>query len=164
MIRSLLLVCTLMFAGATIAADPPGAWHFERGTSTYVAATSNSDGDTFGQVCYAAERRCYWLVGLKRGCSANATHPVLVNTDTGASTFKIMCRGPSADDRTRYEYAINEFDDIDRLVSTAKRIGLALPLTGDQFLVVRFDLTGSIPAVTAMRQAAEAQMREQAPR
>jgi hypothetical protein len=151
-----LLTCSLEASGAA----PAGEWTWDQGASSYFAGTSNDTGDTFGQACYPGERKCYWVIVLKRSCNPGATHPTLVNTDAGASTFQLTCMGPS-EERGAFRYSISEFDEIDHVVAGATRIGFALPLRGDQFTLTRFDLSGSKPVVSAMRQAAEAQMRAQ---
>lgn len=155
---AVITVILMAFIRDVSAAGTNGVWNWDQDSSSYFAGTSNESGATFGQACYPGERKCYWLIGVKRPCNANATHPVLANTDSGASTFRITCMGQS-DQKAIYRYSINEFDDIDQFVANATRIGFALPLQGDQFQTVRFDLTGSKPIVEEMRQAAQAQMK-----
>jgi hypothetical protein len=54
-----------------------------------------------------------------------------------------------------YRYAFTDFDSIDGLVAKSSKIGVALPLEGDQFRVIRFDLNGATKAVGSMRGVAE---------
>jgi hypothetical protein len=158
--RVVILIASLFtLVSAATGAEQAGVWTWGERSSAYFAGTSNAGGDTFGQACYPNESRCYWVLGLKRSCRTDAAYPVLINTDAGASTFRVTCKGQSGD-KGLYEYAINQFEDIDSIVSSAAKLGVALPLQGDQFLVVTFDLGGSKAAVTAMRKAVDAKIQE----
>lgn len=159
---TVLIVLSAWTQIAAAAAAAP-VWTFDQGSGTYVAGTSNESGETFGQACYVGERKCYWLLGLKRPCNPGAAHSVLANSDAGASTFRINCMGPS-EEKGLYRYSVNEFDAIDSFVANATKVGFALPLQGDQFALTRFDLTGSKAVVDAMRQAAQKQMQETSPK
>ena len=60
----------------------------------------------------------------------------------------------------RYGYAFNDFDRLTSLVTRgSSRIGIAIPLNGGQFRVVRFDLQGSQAALAAMRSTAASKLR-----
>ncbi len=58
-------------------------------------------------------------------------------------------------DDNYFRYAFVDFEAVDELVKTANKIGFAVALKGDQFLVVRFLLSGSAQAIAAMRKEAE---------
>jgi hypothetical protein len=157
-IPAIVLVLYMTASGA-LAAGPNGAWHWTTEGGTFVARTTSASGETLGQTCRVAEKRCYWLIGLKRGCTGNATHPVLASTDVGSTTFELACTGQTEDGI--YQYSINEFDNVDDLLARAQQLGFAIPLQGDRFLVVKFDMNGAKPVVEAMRKAALAQMQAQ---
>jgi len=53
-----------------------------------------------------------------------------------------------------YRYVFANFDSVTGAIIKSTRIGFAVPLRGDEFQVVRFDLTGATAAIPAMRAAA----------
>jgi hypothetical protein len=46
-----------------------------------------------------------------------------------------------------YRYVFTNFDSVTGAIIKSTRIGFAVPLRGDEFQVVRFDLTGATAAI-----------------
>src|SRR5262245_41820124 len=165
MVRSLLSASMFLaiLAGApVIQAQTMGAWYVETKTSDdsspMYALTVNDSGNAFGQFCYAADGKCYWLIGLKTTCNPGDKYPVLANSDAGSAQLEVLCMGPLSGGNL-HRYAFTDFDQIDGLVRESARVGFALPLQKDEFRVVRFNLHGAAAALSAMRSAAERQVR-----
>jgi hypothetical protein len=64
----------------------------------------------------------------------------------------------------RVGHAFSDFDSIDSVIGNSTRVGFAFPLQNDQFIVVRFDLSGSKAIVNAMRKVAGERAPTSAPR
>jgi hypothetical protein len=103
-----------------------------------------------------------WLIGVEQSCIEGNRYPVLANTDTGALHLDVVCAG-RIEGSTRYRYAFSNFDEVDGIIRKAARVGFALPLEGDAFVVVRFTLNGAVRAITVMREAATARANPNAP-
>lgn len=154
-ILTLLVFSGFFTTSATAEMKVSGSWGWEATNSSFFAATANDSGAVFGQFCYPGEdNKCYWLVGLSSGCQTGDEYPALVNSDTGAASLRLVCMGKSKDG-AYYRYAFTDFDSIDAVAKDAARVGIAVPLKGDEFRVSRFDMSGSRPAVLAMRLLAE---------
>lgn len=120
------------------------------------AATSNDSGSAFAQAC-DTRGTCEYRLSISVRCEPGARYPVLVNAnagDAGAMMGTMICQGPNPAQTSSTIYTIGPFDDLDRLVRGATRIGFAMPMQSDQFHVARFSLRGSVPALSSMRGAA----------
>lgn len=106
----------------------------------FYAATVNESNDIFGEYCYFATKTCTWYVAMDSVCEKDHVYPVLGNTDQGAAPLELVCVGQF--DEAHYSYAFRHWQDLERLVKTAKRVGLAMPMKEDQFQVHRFLLDG----------------------
>lgn len=138
--------------GSAVSAQEMGSWNYQLRPPFY-AATMNDSGHIFGQWCDVDAGACAYLLALSTACADGESYPVLINSDVGAMSSTLVCRGRL--ENGKYRYALGHFDAIDNLVRKAKRIGLAIPLEGDQFRVVRFSLDGAAATLTLMRAAAE---------
>lgn len=58
-------------------------------------------------------------------------------------------------------YGVKAFDDVDRIIRNATRMGIVIPLQGDEFKVSRFGLAGSTYAIDLMRTATEAKIQRE---
>lgn len=141
-----------------VQAQTYGKWSVEVGPAGPYAATINDSGHVIGQFCYTKEATCYWLIGFKTRCEQGARYPVLVNTDQGAEHASLLCLGEMDGIPGIYRYAFTDFDKADLFVLRGARIGVAVPLEGDQFRVIRFDLSGASTAVKIMRDTASTKM------
>jgi hypothetical protein len=132
-----------------------GKWHVEAADGRIYASTVNDSGHVIGQYCYPKDGKCYWLLGITTKCEKGEKYPILVNSDAGAESVEIYCFGELKSAPGRYQFAFTNFDRANHLVTQSKRIGIAIPLAGDQFRVIRFDVGDAAAAVGAMRDAAD---------
>jgi hypothetical protein len=139
-------------------AQASGDWIHDAQKSFY-AATVNDSGNVFGQWCDPQDRSCTYLVAFPASCRDGARYPALANGDGGADSVTLICRGAldgrNAEGRPLYRYAFENFDQVDTLVRGSRRIGIAFPIDGDAFRVLRFSLAGSQAAIATMRGAVE---------
>jgi hypothetical protein len=135
-----------------------GDWEYKT-QGVFYAATTNDSGNLFGQWCDIADRSCMYLMAIPVNCVTDERYLLLSNSDSSANGVEILCRGSlgskNADGRPLYRYVFTNFDSIDHQVRHSRRIGFAFPMAGDAFHVARFSLAGAVPAITAMRGAAE---------
>jgi hypothetical protein len=87
---------------------------------------------------------------MKVACKENDKYLVLANSDKGASHLSAHC-GKKADNDT-YRYVFVEFETVDGMVRDGHNICFALPMNGDNFRVVRFNLAGASGAIELMHQ------------
>lgn len=139
----------LQFSAAQ-AADTWDTGVTDDGEALY-AATVNDSGNLLGQYCVLSSGNCAWLLGMVTGCKEGDSYPVLANSDAGSSHIYVQCSAQL--DNGLYRYVFNDFEEIDDLVKKGLRVGFAVPLQGDQFRVVRFDLGGSNRALALMQGA-----------
>jgi hypothetical protein len=137
-----------------------GSWETSTAGQSFVyALTQNDSGHVLGQWCDLTASSCLWLLGIRTSCNEGETYPILVNSNAGSASLRLHCAGPLANVPGVYRYVFADFDSIDGLVAKSAKIGVALPLEGDQFRVIRFDLNGAPAAVSLMRNAAEGRTR-----
>ena|SRR5258705_12849485 len=137
-----------------------GAWKVSTDKSAYAwAGTINESGHVFGQFCDFSDGSCRWVVGMGTGCNPGDRYPVLVNSNEGSEGMEVSCQGELAGTPGTYTYAFTDFDEVTSHMAKGGRIGIAIPLNGDQFRVVRFDLTGAPAAIASMRALASSKTR-----
>ena len=127
------------------------SWSIEDPEMFY-AATENSAGQVLMQLCDTEDGTCFYAVGFNTTCDEGDSYPALVNSDAGTASIELYC-GSASDDGTNL-MLVKDFDQMDGFVRTAKKIGFALPMKGDEFKAVRFSLKGSVAAIDAMRKIA----------
>lgn len=108
------------------------------------AATMNESGGVFGEYCYPSSATCVWLLSNDTNCEDGSTYPVLVNTDTGSASTKILCK--KIDGKARYVFA--SYEEIETSIKRARWIGMAFPMQDGRFQVSRFSLAGAAEAVS----------------
>ena len=163
MVRAVLLIAIsltviLVREVAPTQAQTFGDWVVlaEDKTSLYAGST-NESGHVFGQFCYPDKGACIWMISLDKACVKDDKYPILANAEREAVHLEILCGAPL--EAGRYSYVITNFDQVDALVRKGKgQVGFALPLTHSEFTVVRFNLRGALPALSAMRAEADARM------
>lgn len=131
-----------------------GSWSTgaaDDGSNLY-AVTINDSGALLGQYCYPGSDTCLWLLGMSLACDKDDSYPVLANSEEGAAQLKVSCQGTYENLHT---YVFEEFDSVDRIVRSGKRVGFAFPTKSDQFRIIRFDLNGSARALDIMREGAK---------
>lgn len=124
------------------------------GKNLVFALTQSDSGHVLGQWCDFTAGSCFWLLGNRTSCEEGEKYPVLVNSDSGSASLEIHCAGPLPGVPGMYRYLFTDFDSIANLILKSTKIGFAMPLKGDQFRVIRFDLNGAATAVRVMRAAA----------
>lgn len=147
-------ICLICGVSSIAKSETAGSWFYETNGDTPYAGTVNDSGNIFGQWCFPSEGSCIYLIALATRCDENSDYPVLINSDSGASSATLICRG-KLEGGNLYRYAFSNFDAIDRAVRASKRIGIATPLEGDQFRVFRFSLDGASPSLKILRDIAE---------
>jgi hypothetical protein len=122
--------------------------------SLYAAVTVNDSNHEFGQYCFFdKDSSCNWFLAMDTSCIDGSKYAVLANADGEALYLEVLCLGEI---KGGYAYAFTDFDKVDKLIRASKRqIGFAVPLQGDEFAVVRWNLNGVTNALSAMRTAAE---------
>lgn len=116
---------------------------------THAALTESDSGAGFGQVCVPSLDQCIWVVAFDSSCKAGDRYHALINSDHGAESVELICDRRL--DSGLYRYFLDDFDAIDNLVRNSRRFGIAIPLEGDEFMVLRFSMRGAKAAVDFMR-------------
>jgi hypothetical protein len=141
-IHSSLLIALLglVASGATAAERTFKDWSVALSdNSEYLfAATMNDSGEVLGEFCYFATGTCNWVLGMKTECEEDSEYPFLANSSSGARHLEVSCVD-AGDGHYVYGFAWKE---IEAVIKGAAWVGLALPMNGDAFKVVRFSLRG----------------------
>lgn len=153
-LRSVAIVLLMMtWTGCATAQKTFGDWHSDTSDpNANWALTVNDSGQGFGQFCDLAERMCYYVLAFDQTCEKGSTYPILVATDLEAVHQELLCDGPG---ENKYRYFLRDFTKMDDLVRQSARIGFAVALQQDQFLVIRFRLNGAVKAIDSMRAGAD---------
>ena len=121
----------------------------------HFAITLNDSGNMLGEYCYPKSGgNCYWMFAVSAACVKGDKYPVLVNAESGALYLEIYCYEPAQTGLS--QFAFTDFDRSNNIIAKNSRIGIAMPMQGDQFRVVRFDLNGATAALGAMLKNANA--------
>jgi hypothetical protein len=143
----------VMSSGARAGDFTSGDWTWNVDDSTsYFAGTENSAGQGLMQICYPAKGSCLYAIGFDTTCDEGDSYLALVNSDAGTAILNLKCA--SKLDSGGNLMLAEDFDQLDVLIRSAKRIGFALPMQGDEFKAVRFSLKGALPALDAMHKYA----------
>lgn len=139
--------------------------HWETGiieeSGVAYAGTANESGSIIGQYCTLQDGSCVWTLGTSSACKDGNRYPVLANSDQGAGQLEVYC-GKQLD-KDLYQYVFTDFSKIDNLIRNGLRIGLALPLQSDNFVILRFDLGGATYAINSMNQIVETTKKNRPP-
>ena len=120
--------------------------------SIYTAVTVNDSNHQFGQYClFDKDSSCEWFFETNTSCSDGSKYPVLANADSEVLYLEVVCLGEI---KGTYAYVFTDFEKVDKLIRTSKRVGFAVP-HDDEFAVFRWNLNGVTNAISAMRAAAE---------
>ncbi|GAA5317318.1 MAG: hypothetical protein AseanaTS_25230 [Candidatus Pelagadaptatus aseana] len=129
-------------------------WAWDLSGSDYAyAATHNAEGRVLGQYCYFNEGACFYQVSLGVTCNKGAQYPSILNSSSGAAEVRLVCSHRQNGDNV---FVVAPFEGVDKLVKEASDLGFAVAMEQGQFKVIRFSLSGSEHAITAMRDAAKA--------
>jgi hypothetical protein len=144
-----LFACFAVHAGTFASKD----WIWStNGNDYYYAATLNSAERVLGQYCYLHSGICLYIVDIGITCNKGHKYPALINSNTGSAFVTLICGNKF---REHNVLAISKFDDIDRIVRHATRLGVAIGMQNGLFKVTRFNLAGSAYAIGSMRQAVQ---------
>lgn len=141
----LLFTSKALYGEAIIEED--WAWEISGGDMNY-AATVNNNNHVLGQYCYIESGNCIYIFSVNASCEEGEIYPGLINSDVGSATIELLC---SHKNETQHVYIISTFEDIDLIIKSANRVGIAFPLDNDRFQVSRFSLKGSTKAILNMR-------------
>lgn len=148
--KAVLIVFFLLFCQSGQALT--GAWSSGelKDKAGLYAGASNDSGGLLTQYCYYHNQDCYWSMsnGTTK-CNEFESYPALVSSDAGAVSMAMYCY-KSSDGASRMTFS--NFKLIDDAIQKSKRLAVVVPLQGGDFRVTRFDLTGAVEAVTAMRR------------
>ena len=158
-----LLLAALAIAILIGATTPAAAQSFDRWTTgadeqggTH-ASVMNESGFILGQFCDSRTGPCYWVLGMSARCKVGTKYPVLVNSDVSAQSLEVGCTGETSGRAGIYGLVFTDSETIGSMIARSNRLGIAFPLKGDQFRVVRFDVTGAPAALAAARASTPAQ-------
>jgi hypothetical protein len=156
-VLTIFTVLLCISAHAETFASKEWAWSTDN-PDFYFAATANGVGHILGQYCYFESGTCLYLVGIGINCEEGSQYPALINSDAGSAQVSLVCAYKY---ENQFVLFINSFDDVDRIIRAATRIGIAVPMQRDEFKVSRFGLAGSTYAIDLMRASAQDKMQRQ---
>jgi hypothetical protein len=115
------------------------------------AGTVNDSGEMLAEICYFENRNCFWVLGMKTKCEEDAEYPILINSSGGARHVTVTCfaAGLKGGDHL---YGM-PWKEIEESIKGQEWVGIALPMQGDAFKVVRFSLDGIDQATDEMEGA-----------
>ena len=156
-----LAIVSLVFALQCEAAEPVtfDDWGSGLGNdkSFMFAVTGNESGETFGEYCYFKAKNCNRFVLLRTQCKPGTTTPILANSDSTAAPLTVTCLGPMSGTQL-YSNRIDNWKALEAALTDSIRIGFAIPLEADKFIVARFSLKGRTAATQAMEAVFTAQI------
>ncbi len=154
LLKLVLLSVFVVWPHFVLAGQIYGAWLVDTTDDDAIfAATVDDNENILGQYCFIEKETCIWILGMSAACNEGEKYPVLINADTGAYQMHAYCNAQPK--HKRYWYIFSEFGQIDAVVKKAMRINFSVPLQGDQFKVMKFDLNGSNEAINLLRTVAE---------
>jgi len=146
------VLITILAGAITAPAQVIGDWVVDvKSPNAYSVVTVNDRGHAFGEFCDLNEGNCYWLIEMSSSCDEGTTSPVLGNSDGAAVNLELVCMGRL--EGGSYAYAFTDYDQVDELVRHSDRIGFAVPLGGDEFRMVKYNLRGTADALSVMLAA-----------
>lgn len=123
-----------------------GDWVLDDRSVLKEAFTSNSSGSVFGYFCLAES--CTFYLHSISSCEVGRKLPVLINCDAGSTYVTGACL--KLGDKF---YNVIADSDLITAISSGDEIGIAIPLRGGRFKVLRFSLNGAIDAVKKINDA-----------
>jgi hypothetical protein len=111
------------------------------------ATTVNDSGNEFGRICYFENKMCGWALLSRNTCVEEVETPVLVNSESGAWQLTVKCL---RSEKERSVLMFSSSEELNRISASDREMGIAFPLQGGRFVVMRFSLVGSGQAVSAM--------------
>lgn len=146
---SALLMCVAVAHGQERSYEDWGIGIADDQTYLY-AATKNDSGEILGEYCYFKSKKCVWLVSFNTKCKAGDSYPILANSDSSAIALTVTCFGPIDEHSSVHVYGFDDWKLLESMLKDAGRVGFATALSGDQFSVARFSLSGRTDATAAL--------------
>ena len=147
------VLITVLAAALPAPAQAIGDWFVNIESQTaYSAITVNESGHTFGEFCDLGEGDCSWLIEMSSSCHEGAKSPVLANSDGLPVYLEVLCIG-RLEGGSSYAYAFTDFDQVDKLVRHSDRVAFAVPSEGEEFQIVKYNLRGTVDALSVMLAA-----------
>ncbi len=147
------IVCALALlacAGASHGQTKVGDWTVGTGDSgeTYMV-TENEAGVLFGQWCGSDADSCYFQVMSTTRCGPDFESPVILNADGGAQATTLACKGTATfRGKTLYRYRVTPYAQARKIIQRGPRLGIVIPVEGDNFRLLRFPLDGAAEALS----------------
>jgi hypothetical protein len=118
-----------------------GDWRVELDDSGdfMYAATINDSGEILGEYCYFSSEQCNWILGMATECDEGDTYVLLGNSSKAAKPLDVTCLTDLGEGVHVYAF---EWKELESVIKGAKWVGMAFPMQGDAFTVVRFSLDG----------------------
>ncbi len=148
--RFILMFAALVLTNSARADGSVGHWttgtlNNHRGV---YSATMNDSGALLGEYCFYGSKTCSWMLAVDTACEKDHVYPVLANTDQGAAYFDLVCNG--LQENGLYSFYFKNWQDLEHLLKSGARIGIATPMQADQFKVFRFLLDGLSESTKSM--------------
>jgi hypothetical protein len=149
-VRAFALAAVFTCAAAQAEGLTLGPWSLELDDPELVYALNmNEAGSGLAQTCLPKIDSCVWMLLMSTKCEEGSTYPILANSDAGARHLEVRCNGRFGTSELSM-YAFADFKAVDAIVRSARRVGFAVPLQGDQFRVIRFGLEQADAALGAL--------------
>ena len=142
------IVCALALlacAGASHGQTKVGDWNYGVGDTGYpFMFTENEAGVLFGQWCDTESDTCFFQVISTTRCGPDFEAAVLMNVEGGAEAGTLSCKGAiSFRGKTMYRYRLTPYAQVTKIIQRGPRLGMVIPVEGDNFRVLRFPLDGA---------------------
>lgn len=143
---TLLLLCSLP-AGAQQYQD----WYVEAvDANTVAASTRNGSGSILLKTCYVDTQQCAWMLNTDTDCENGGVYPAIANSASGSRAFQLTCIGEK---KLTQLLIFNDYEGFEAVSRNDPLVGIAFPMQGGQFRVLRFSLAGSVAATAAAEEA-----------
>lgn len=141
-----ILACSSTLHGQS--STPSGDWQFSVTPDGYqVAITRNDAGAYAGIACNPITGDCRAFLALAVGCEVGIVYPMLVNSSIGASAVTSNCKADSRSPTSEKAMDFKEFAIMRAAFESGGDIGIAFPMEGNQFRVLRFSTRGATAAI-----------------
>jgi len=133
----------------TATGDRFGDWTVYPNKSGALATTVNQSESAFGVAC---SKGCSVFFNFQTACEIGEKYPVLINSPAGSFSATLTCS--KWEGRNLLSSSLNE--TIIDAMSIGGELGVAIPLSGGKFTVLRYSLTASLRAANRALEYAKA--------
>lgn len=118
-------------------------------TEWYVAAvTINDNKSILMQTCFYEIDKCDYSLVLNLPCEYQRKYKTLISSDKNSTSIELKGGNPIGDSGY-YRYHFN-YEDINNIVLSTKKISLAISIGSDNLRVEKFSLDGAVEAIKYM--------------